>query len=59
MAAVQLVNREQLAFVVPDAGNHPQFPSVPIMQLTYVKVFAQDVIAMQLIPFVVQCGEIF
>ena len=59
MAAVQFVNNAQLAFMVPDAGNHPQFPSVPIIQPTCEIVLAQDVIAIQLIPLVVQCGEIF
>ena len=50
IAAVQFVNRAQLAFVDTDAGSHPQFPFVPIMQLACEIVFAQDVIAIQLIP---------
>ena len=44
----------QLAFVVPDAGNHPQFPSVPMVQLAYEIYLEQAVIAIQLIPLVVQ-----
>ena len=59
MAAVQFVNNAQLALVDTDAGNHPQFPSVPITQLACAIVFAQDVIAIQFIPLVVHCGEIF
>ena len=34
-AAVQFVNKEQAAAVVPAAGSHPQFPSVPKTQLAY------------------------
>ena len=59
IAAVQFVNRVQLAFVVPEAGNHPHVPSVPTKQLAYEINLEQEVIAIQLIPFVVQCGEIF
>ena len=33
VAAVQFVYKAQAAAVVPAAGNHPQFPSVPKMQL--------------------------
>ena len=53
------MNNAQLAFAVPDAGNHPQFPSVPIIQLTYDMNLEQAVIAIQFIPLVVQWGEIF
>ena len=36
------------------AGSHPQFPSVPIIQLAYEIVNAHPVIGIQLIPLVVQ-----
>ena len=48
------MNNAQPAFVAPDAGNHPQFPSVPIIQLTYNVNLEQAVMAIQLIPLVVQ-----
>ena len=47
LAAVQLVYKAQLLVLDPYAGNHPHVPSVPIIQLAYKRVFAQDVIAMQ------------
>ena len=57
--AVQLVYNAQLAEVDPDAGNHPQFSSVPAIQLTYEIVFAQDVIAIQFIPFLLHWEDVF
>ena len=39
------------------AGNQPQFPSVPIIQLAYKVVAAHPVIAMQVVPLVVQSGD--
>ena len=48
------MNKAQLALLVPEAGSHPQVPSVPMMQLAYEIVFAQDVIGTQLVPLVVQ-----
>ena len=56
-AAVQLVYNEQLPLL--DIGNHPHIPSVPNIQLAYNRVFEQDVIAMQFVPLVVQCGDAF
>ena len=50
------MNREQAAEVVPSDGSHPQFPSVPTMQLAYKTVFEHPVIAMQFVPLVVQSG---
>ena len=47
LAAVQLVYTAQVPVLDPYAGNHPHVPSVPIIQLAYNRVFAQDVIAMQ------------
>ena len=35
VAAAQFVNKAQAAAVVPAAGSHPQFPSVPKIQLAY------------------------
>ena len=43
--------------MAPTAGNHPQVPSVPKMQLAYKTVFVHPVIAIQFVPFVVQSGE--
>ena len=40
--------------MAPAAGNHPQVPSVPIMQLAYKTVLVHPVMAMQFVPFVVQ-----
>ena len=57
VAASQLVNKAQAAAVVPAAGSHPQFPSVPKMQLAYTTVFEHPVIGIQVEPFVVQSGE--
>ena len=45
------------AVTVPVAGNQPQFPSVPIIQLAYMVVTAHPVIAMQVVPLVVQSGD--
>ena len=42
---------------VPVAGNHPQFPSVPKMQLAYKVVTEHPVIAIQVVPLVVQIGD--
>ena len=47
------MNKAHFALLVPDAGSHPQIPSVPIIQLAYEIVFSQDVIAIQLVPLVV------
>ena len=57
VAAEQFVYKAQAAAVVPAAGNHPQFPSVPTMQLAYKTVFEHPVIAIQFVPLVVQSGE--
>ena len=57
MAAEQFVNKAQAALVDPEAGNHPQFPSVPMIQLAYKMVFEHPVIAIQFVPLVVQRGD--
>lgn len=57
VAAAQFVNKEHEAAVVPEAGSHPQFPSVPKIQLAYKTVLEHPVIAIQVVPFVVQRGE--
>ena len=57
MAAEQFVNKAQAAVFDPAAGSHPQFPSVPIMQLAYRTVFEHPVIAIQFVPLVVQSGD--
>ena len=49
--------KAQAAAVAPAAGNHPQFPSVPIMQLAYKTVLEHPVIAIQVVPLVVHSGE--
>ena len=52
-----MVYKAHYAVAVPAAGNHPQFPSVPIMQLAYKVVNEHPVIAIHVVPFVVQSGE--
>ena len=59
VAAVHVVYKAHWAVAVPAAGNQPQFPSVPKMQLAYKVVMAHPVIAIQVVPLVVQRGDTY
>ena len=57
-AALHDVYRAHWAVAFPTAGNHPQFPSVPKIQLACSVVIEHPVIATQVVPLVVHNGEI-